>query len=320
LPSGRLSAVTSPPPETANTVVVAGATSLVGHFLLPRLHEAGFRVHALSRRPLSHGGEDGGATWHQVDIAEGLGGLELPHSSRLISLVPLWLAPALVRRLGPRGLRRVIAFGSTSRFTKRGSTHPHEREIAHKLAAAEDELQRVSAAAGIAWTIFRPTLVYGDDLDGNVAVIARFVGRFGFFPLPGAGRGRRQPVHADDLALACLAALDRPASFGKAYDLTGGTTLTYREMVQEVFRGLGRRPRTVGVPAPLVRGAVRALARLHPAYSHLTPQMADRVEEHLCFDHGEASRDFGYSPRPFTYRRPGREASSRWVRAGRRSP
>jgi nucleoside-diphosphate-sugar epimerase len=237
-----------------------------------------------------------------VDVAEGLERLELPRSFQLISLVPLWLAPALVRGLAPHGLRRVIAFGSTSRFTKVESTDPHEREIARQLAAAEDELQRASAAAGVAWTIFRPTLVYGDDLDGNVAVIARFAGRFGFFPLPGAGRGRRQPVHADDLALACLAALDRPASFGRAYDLSGGSTLTYREMVEEVFRGLGRRPRILVMPAPLVRGAVRVLARVHPAYAHVTPQMADRVQEDLCFDHGDAVRDFGYSPRPFVYR------------------
>jgi nucleoside-diphosphate-sugar epimerase len=293
--------VTSLPPETAGTVVVAGATSLVGHFLLPRLHAAGLRVHALSRRP-SPAGEGAAATWHQVDVAEGLERLELPRSFQLVSLVPLWLAPALVRGLGPRGLRRVIAFGSTSRFTKRESTDPHEREIAHQLAAAEDELRRASAATGVAWTLFRPTLVYGDDLDGNVAVIARFVRRFRFFPLPGAGRGRRQPVHADDLARACLAALDEPASFGRAYDLSGGSTLTYREMVEEVFRGLGRRPRIVVMPAPLVGGAVRALARLHPSYAHVRPQMADRVEEDLCFDHGDAVRDFGYAPRPFTYR------------------
>jgi hypothetical protein len=73
-------------------------------------------------------------------------------------------------------------------------------------------------------------------------------------------------------------------------------------MVEEVFRGLGRRPRIVVMPAPLVRGGLRVLARLHPAYAHVRPQMADRVEEDLCFDHGDAVRDFGYSPRPFVYR------------------
>ncbi len=284
-------------------VVVAGATSLVGHFLLPRLRDAGLHVHALSRRAPPPPAEDTGTTWHQVDIAAGAGELALHHAARLISLAPLWLTPALVRRLAPRGLKRVIAFGSTSRFTKQGSSHPGERETARRLAVAEEELAHASVEAGVAWTLFRPTLVYGDDRDGNVTVIARFVDRFGFFPLPGAGRGRRQPVHADDLALAVVAALDLPASYGKAYDLTGGTTLTYREMVEEIFRGVGRRPRIVSVPRVLVRGALRALARLRPEYSHFTPQMADRAGEDLCFDHGEASRDFGYSPRLFTYRR-----------------
>lgn len=282
---------------------MAGATSLIGRFLMPRLRGAGYRVHALSRRPRSPGSADPDAIWHQVDIGRGLDPLPTGSPSCLVSLAPLWLTPALVRQLAPRGLRRVVAFGSTSRFTKKGSSHPREREIAQRLAAAEDELARVSAGASVAWTLFRPTLVYGDDLDANVSTIARFVDRFGFFPMPGAGQGRRQPVHADDLALACMAALERPASFGKAYDLTGGSTLTYREMVEEIFRGLGRRPRIVGVPRGVFRWALRAAALVRPE-SHVTPQMADRVGEDLCFDHGEAARDLGYSPRPFSYRAP----------------
>jgi nucleoside-diphosphate-sugar epimerase len=288
--------------DERGNVVVAGATSLIGRFLLPRLSEAGFGVHALSRRPPPPGTATGSsATWHLADIGASLA--ELPvEPDRLIHLAPLWLAPGVVRQLARRGLRRALAFGSTSRFTKAGSSHPREREIARRLEAAEDDFMRACEMAGVAWTLFRPTLIYGHDLDQNVAVIARFAGRFGFFPVAGRGDGRRQPVHAEDLAVACVAALERPATLGKAYELSGGTTLSYREMVEEIFRGLGRRPRVVGIPRPLLRGAIQVLSRLVPAYSHLTPQMADRIGQDLCFDHAAATEDFGYSPRPFAYR------------------
>jgi nucleoside-diphosphate-sugar epimerase len=270
----------------------------VGRYLLPRLGEAGLVVHALARRVPAADART--VRWHTVDLS---GEFALPagEHSRLVHVAPLWLAPALVRRMSGQGLRRAIAFGSTSRFIKERSADAGEREIARRLAVAEDDFMRACESGGVAWTLFRPTLIYGDGLDRNVAVLARFIGRFGFFPLPGRGEGRRQPVHAEDLAAACAAALERPATFGKAYDLPGGTTLRYRALLEEIFRGLGRRPRIVEIPLPLMRAAI-AFARILPGYSHLTRQMADRIGEDLCFEHAEATKDFGYSPRPFTYR------------------
>ena len=86
------------------------------------------------------------------------------------------------------------------------------------------------------YTIFRPTLIYGVGRDRNVADIARFAKRFGVFPILGKGLGLRQPVHAADLAEACILAVDSSASFNRIYNLSGGETLTYREMVERVFR------------------------------------------------------------------------------------
>jgi nucleoside-diphosphate-sugar epimerase len=201
--------------------------------------------------------------------------------------------------LVPRGLRRVVAFGSTSRFTKERSSDPRERALAARLAAAEAAVEDACAAASVPWTILRPTLIYGGGFDRNVSTIAAFVRRFGFFPVIDGGRGRRQPVHADDLAAASLALLDRAPAISRAYDLSGASTLSYREMVKTICHGLGCRPRIWDVPRPLVK-AVLPLARVVPAFRHLSPAMADRMGEDLCFDHGAAARDFGYAPRPFT--------------------
>ena len=101
-------------------------------------------------------------------------------------------------------------------------------------------------------------------------------------------------MHADDLAQACLQALDRPETFGRAYDLPGGETLTYRAMAERIFAGLGRRPRIVPLPPALWRLAFRLAAP-----RGATAAMGDRMAEDLVFDDAPAAADFGWNPRPF---------------------
>jgi len=280
-------------------VIVTGASSLVADFLIPRLLAAGFLVHALSRRPAPAPPRGPGLTWLRSDIAAPLEAVRLPEASALFHLAPLWLLPPLVPRLAERGLKRLVAFGSTSRFTKDASSDPEERDLARRLAEAEASLAAACDESAIAWTLFRPTLIYDGRRDQNVAAIARFVRRFGFLPVAGGARGLRQPVHADDLALACLAALDGPSTRGRAYDLVGGSTLSFAAMAETVFRALGREPRLVRVPLPLLRRLLKA-ASLLPGWHHLRAEMADRMDRDLCFDSSSARRDFGFSPRPFS--------------------
>jgi nucleoside-diphosphate-sugar epimerase len=281
-----------------STVLVTGATSLVGHFLLPRLLQEPLTVHALSRVPPAD--VRPGLHWHAVDIERGRTDLMAITATLAFHLAPLWLLPKRIDDLAALGVRRLIAFGSTSRFTKMGSANPYERDVARRLADAEDATAQGCARHGIAWTIFRPTIIYGGGRDRSLTSLARVIRRFGFFPVAGAARGLRQPVHADDLALACLLARDAGATFGRAYDLTGGSTLSYRAMLAVIAQGVGRRPRLLTLPLPAVRAAVRC-ARLWPRYRHLSPEMANRMNEDLCFDSGEAARDFGYTARPFVH-------------------
>jgi len=74
--------------------------------------------------------------------------------------------------------------------------------------------------------------------------------------------------------------------------------LTYLDMVKRIFETLGRKPRYVRIPLTAFRLAVK-LARLHPRFAHLTPDMALRMEADLVFDHTAATRDFGYRPGMF---------------------
>jgi nucleoside-diphosphate-sugar epimerase len=279
------------------SVLVTGASGLVGRRLLPLLVERGFSVLAVSRHAPAGPGA-GPASWIVLDLERPAA---LPaRLDLLVHAAPIWLLPPWLPQAADAGVRRVVAVSSTSRFTKLASGSPREREAAERIAAAEEALRETCRARGVRWTVLRPTLVYGGGRDRNVSDIARFVRRFGFFPVAGRGRGLRQPVHAEDLARAVLAVLDRPSTFDRGYDTPGGEALSYLEMVSRVAVGVGRRPRVLRVPRALLRGALSLASRL-PGFGHLAPDVADRMDEDLVFDVTAARRDFGYDPRPFRF-------------------
>lgn len=279
-----------------DAIFVTGATSIIGSLLVPMLHEHGVPVRTLGRNPGAGKASD---SWHFIDLADRT--LDLPEIEvrALIHTASLWLLPGWLEKFHACGVRRVIAFSSTSRFTKQASSSSIELAVVNKLIAAEDHVAAECERLGMAWTIFRPTLIYGGaDGDRNVADIARLILKIGFFPLLGNASGLRQPVNARDLATACVQSLAAPASYNKAYNLSGGETLAYVDMVRRIFETLGRRPVFIRVPVVIYRFAVY-LARLHPKFTHLTPDMALRMQADLVFDHSTATQDFGYCPGKF---------------------
>lgn len=274
--------------------LVTGATSQIGRFLLPRLQAAGFTVTAFSRKPLP---KPAPVIWQPADLHTF--SLSISQPSLLFHIAPLPLLPPLLARLPiDAPLTRVIAFSSTSRFTKATSSDLTEQTIAMQLIEAETELIAECQARRLAWTLFRPTLIYGCGIDKNVSFIARFIHRFGFFPLLGQGTGLRQPVHADDLAAACLQACQSPAAINKAYNLSGGQTLSYRDMVESIFHQLGKKSRIISIPLPIFKLITYGIRWL-PNYAHLSTAMIARMNQDLCFDYTAAYHDFGYDPRNF---------------------
>jgi nucleoside-diphosphate-sugar epimerase len=276
-----------------------GATSLVGPCLLELLKKNGWSVRAFSRRKISSTDPDIQWIWIPEDPGDlhSLTG-ESEKIASWIFIAPIWVLPDYFPAMVKYGARRIVAVSSTSIFTKSHSVSAEEKSTALKLSNAETSLEQWSVETGVEWVVLRPTLIYGRGMDKNISEIVRMIRRFGFFPLLGKGDGLRQPVHAVDVAMACLSALEKTNIVNRAYNLSGGETLNYREMVNRLFAALGRRPRLIHVPLGFFRLAATML-RLFPRYRHLTPQMAERMNADLVFDHGAASHDLKFEPRPF---------------------
>lgn len=272
--------------------LVFGGSGQIGAALLPRLLAAGWQITAVSRDAQM---DAPALRWLRGDLARCDG---LPAAvDAIFSCGPLdhfaaWYAQSTL------AAPRVLAFGSTSVAVKGDSADPHERDLAQRLREGERRVHEAAAVRAAAATLLRPTLVYGAGRDHTVSRLAALARRLGWLPVPRDADGLRQPVHVDDLAVAAVAACDAPATFGNGYDLPGGETLAWREMVARTLASLDPPPRLVPVPAPLFALVVRG-ARLLGRGEGFGDAALARLREDLVFDATPARRDFGYAPRAF---------------------
>jgi uncharacterized protein YbjT (DUF2867 family) len=108
------------------------------------------------------------------------------------------------------------------------------------------ELEQVVIDSGLAYTIVRPTVIFGDE-DILINNIAWFVRRFPVFGIPGDGRYRIRPIYVEDMARLMAEAV---AAGGNAMiDAVGPETYTFEELVRLIARSIGRSVRIVHVPA-----------------------------------------------------------------------
>lgn len=274
--------------------LILGAGSQIAGSLSQRLSVSGWHGQALSRNaPPTHAHLAPAFSWGRFDASECR---KLPGAWDVVfSVVPLWLLPPLVPSV--RGAKQIIAFSSTSVFAKAVSPDPAERELAERLAEAERAVANACRSARMNYTLLRPTLVYGSGRDRNVSRIADFIRRWGFFPVLNPARGLRQPVHAEDLALAAIACVGNPEARNASFDLPGGELLTFKEMVTRVFVSMGRRPVFFPVPQAVVNLSPALLGKLLP--KGFSPAVLWRMNRDQCFSLDPAARALGYRPRAF---------------------
>jgi len=264
-----------------DAVLVCGASSQIGHFLLPELVHAGVRVLALSRNrqpPLV------GIEWMRGALPRPPPTAEAVAS--VCSFAPLDALAAWIDSGAAPRLARAVATSSMSAESKQASTVTAERELARRLRDGEAALARACERRGIAWTILRPTLIYGAARDRSLTPLVRRAARWRVFGLP-AGSGLRQPVHAADIAAAVTHALDG-AGAGHVIPIGGGERLPAAEMFRRVRSSLPFRTLPVRVPAPLIRAGARLLPALRGPLA--------RLEQDLIADNTELERLLGVHP------------------------
>jgi len=282
-------------------VGVIGATSIIGEFLLPLLVEDGYDVMAFSRRDIKSEKRKN-VRWQMISFSKSTVISDINEGKIQIAL---WVCLAPVNALTEflpvfltYGARKIVVVSSTSLFTKKSSADLGEKKLAEKIADNENTFVRWAAKAKVSFTVLRPTMIYGRGRDKNVNFIASFIRWFSFFCIPGKAEGLRSPIHAQDVAMACKAALGSEKVANRFYNISGGEVLTYREMVCRIFSAMGKKPRFLSLPERFFRPAI-FLLRLLPPFRQLSVAMLDRMNQDLVFDNAEAIRDLNFSPRSF---------------------
>ncbi|HET7396337.1 MAG TPA: NAD(P)-dependent oxidoreductase [Gammaproteobacteria bacterium] len=278
------------------SMAVIGATSLVGHYLLPRAQQTGYRVLALSR--YAHAVEPG-MDWRVFDSSRNRLHEVLDRDvSTLVHLAPLPHFIALNSNLHETSIKRVVALGTTSVIMKNKSKHEFDRRLVADQLHAEENFIDYCASNNIEWTLLRPTMVYDGVRDKNIALMAGFMKRYGVFPLLSKTRGLRQPLHADDLADACMRVVENERTFSHTYNLGGGECLDFEAIARYIFRRLDKTPRFLRLPEGLLR-LLLGIARIHPRWRSVSPSAIERLKQDMTIDYSQAANDFGFMPGMF---------------------
>lgn len=279
--------------------LVFGASGLVGAQLLRQLHGDAVCVEAITRAATPPPDLAGLARWHTggaFDLHGGDG--PWPHAAILLSAGPLRSLADWLERTRPASLTRLVALGSTSERSKRRSRDAGERALAEGLHEAEQRVIAWCESHAVAWTILRPTLIWGEGRDRNISRIAALARSRRVLPLPAFAVGRRQPIRSCDVAAAMCAALRRPGSAGHVLDLPGGEVLRYDAMVQRIIAAVAPSTRLVRVPSWVARPGIRLAVRcrrIEPAFE----AMLLRMGEDLVYDAAPMRRHLAFSPQGF---------------------
>jgi len=160
-----------------------------------------------------------------------------------------------------------------------------------------DEAMAIVRDSGLRWTILSPSLLFGPR-DGFFNILAGLVRMSpGIVPITGKGLARFQPLAIEDLAHAIVIALGDDAYVGRELLLGGPRYWTYREIMEEVLRGMGRRRALVPMPVALIRLVAGASEKVRLPFPVATDQLRQ-----LRYDNigplDAVRTGFGFEPRP----------------------
>jgi uncharacterized protein YbjT (DUF2867 family) len=217
------------------TILVTGATGLVGRLLIDELAGRGAEVRAVTRRP-------GAVTFPAgVTVAEGFAGVDA------VFLHPRAVAdPAgFLARARAGGVPKVVALSAMN------VDDPLDEQPSRTVGDRNKEAEDAAVASGMSWTSLRPSSFASNTARSfGPAIRAGDVVRYVY---PGFSESL---LHERDLAAVAAHALLGDELTGRRIELTGPHALSHTAMVATIGAVLGRPLRFVEI-AP--ETAIRAM-------------------------------------------------------------
>ena len=241
-------------------VLVAGATGTLGRAVVRRLKKEGHWVRGLGRSVPRLRGLPLDETFEgDLTDAESLRGccdgvdavLSCAGASMQLGDLGDRRSFEAVDFAGNRNLLAVARRPEVGKFVY-VSLHAADRLLQTEYARAHERFVALLRESGLPSTVVRPTGFF--SVFGEILHMARK----GRGVLIGSGEARTNPVHEEDVATACVQALERP---GAEIPVGGPEVMSRRRIAELAFEVLGTRPRITSVP-PWMFHALVAPARL----------------------------------------------------------
>ena len=237
---------------TGETRIVTGAFGYSGKYIARRLLDAGYEVKTLtnsSNRANPFGNRIKAYPFNfdnPEKLIESLQGASVlyntywvrfnypgfSHSAAVINTLKLFDAAKKA------GIKRIVHIS----ITNPSSDSPLE------YFRDKARLEKSLIESGLSYAILRTAVIFGkeDILINNIAFLLRKFPIFGVF---GDGNYRLQPIHVDDLAK--LAVEQGQKTENCIIDAVGPETFTYRKLVDEIGKIIGKKRSIISIPPAL---------------------------------------------------------------------
>ncbi len=198
----------------------------------------------------------------------------------------------VIRAAVKNNVKRAIFVHTTGIYSKYKSASEEYKRI-------ESEVKKIitenTSLTGL--VILRPTMIYGNIYDRNIAVFIAMINKLRIFPVIDHGKNLLQPVSGRDLGKAYYQVIAKPELLNGDYVLSGEKPITMLDLFKLISRSLGKK--TVFINIPLSFGVLLAsMLRIASAGKVDYVEKVQRMGENRSFSHADAARDFGYDPMP----------------------
>lgn len=238
-------------------VLVVGGSGFIGTNLSRELVDRGHEVTVLSRQP---GDDDLPAGVETVagDVTD-YDSIESAFEGKDAVVYLVALSP-LFKPKGGDDKHLEIHLGGTENCVNAAEAHDVPRFVQMSALGADPNgptayirakgrAEDVVEASSRDWTIFRPSVVFGDG--GEFVSFTKKLAPPYVTPLPGGGKTRFQPIWVGDLVPMLADALEDDEHVGKTYEVGGPEKLTLAEVAKLAHGAEGRSVTVIPVPMAL---------------------------------------------------------------------
>jgi nucleoside-diphosphate-sugar epimerase len=303
------------------TVLVTGASGLLGRAVAAEILSRGHEVRTFQRRPSGvPGAQDArGSVTDRAAVAAALEGVDaVVHLAARVSMAG---DPSEFERVNVGGTRILLAEAAAvgvTRFVAVSSpsvanagipimgddaqpADPVRARGPYARTKASAEILALAADGAMRVVAVRPHLVWGPR---DTQLVDRIVerARSGRLPLLDHGSALIDTLYIDNAATGIAQALERAdAVHGNAYVLTNGEPRPVAELLAGICRAAGVRPPVVSIPAPVATAAgsvIERAWRLRPGRDEppMTRFLAEQLSTSHWFDQRRTRRDLEWAP------------------------